>query len=134
MGFCIRLIRGFFAGASTRPLYYNNDKVKPLQSQLKSTKLQRSGDFFRCTSEQMIRIKTEEVHRLMVIRELRSRADLARESGIIAQHLGQVLNGHTLPNLSTVEKLCTALRCEPADIIEFRPAEPPAEPTPELSR
>ena len=68
-----------------------------------------------------IRIKNEEIAKLMVIQNLRSRTAFAQRAEILPQHLSKVLNGQVEPTLRTISRFCMALDCQPGDILEYLP-------------
>ena len=65
----------------------------------------------------MLRLMTEEVAKLMVLREVKNKTALARRAGLSKQHLSKVLRSQVF-SLSTLDRLCVALECQPGDILE----------------
>lgn len=47
--------------------------------------------------------------------------DLARKIGSSQGHISHLLSGRTTPDLSTIEKLATALDAEPSDLLKKIP-------------
>ena len=69
----------------------------------------------------VIRLKTEEMLKLMTLRGFRSRAALAKNAGIHQQHMSKIFLGQVDPTIKTLAKLCKALDCQPGELIEYIP-------------
>ena len=68
------------------------------------------------TLAMLLRLKTEEIARLQVIRKLPTQLSLAKRAGLSKQHLSKVLGGQVITT-ATLGRLCAALDCEPGDIL-----------------
>ena len=64
-----------------------------------------------------------EVERLMDIRGIGSREDLARLANIHSTNLHKISKGTVKPSLPALGKLCLALQCQPGDLLRFEPGE-----------
>ena len=62
-----------------------------------------------------------EVERLMDIRGIGSREDLARLANIHSTNLHKISKGTVKPSLPALGRLCAALQCQPGDILRFQP-------------
>ncbi len=60
-----------------------------------------------------------EVERLMDIRGIGSREDLARLANIHSTNLHTISKGTVKPSLPALGKLCLALQCQPGDLLRF---------------
>ncbi|BDV33618.1 MULTISPECIES: helix-turn-helix transcriptional regulator [Methylocystis] len=62
---------------------------------------------------------------MLAKRKMRSR-DLAQLIGIAEQNVSLLKSGKVKGvRFDTLEKICEALACQPGDILEYRPDEPP---------
>ena len=64
-----------------------------------------------------------EVERLMDIRGIAHRDNLAELTGIHRTNLHKISKGIVKPSLPALGKLCLALRCQPGDLLAFVPDE-----------
>ena len=64
-----------------------------------------------------------EVERLMDIRGIGSREDLARLANIHSTNLHKISKGTVKPSLPALGKLCAALQCQPGYLLRFEPDE-----------
>ena len=63
---------------------------------------------------------------VMLARRKMSSKELAETVGITAQNLSILKTGKAKAiRFSTLEAICAALACQPGDILEYSPAEPP---------
>ena len=60
-----------------------------------------------------------EVERLMDIRGIAHRDQLAKLTGIHRINLFKISKGIVRPSLPSLGKLCQALRCQPGDLLQF---------------
>ena len=60
-----------------------------------------------------------EVERLMDIRGIAHRDELAKLTGIHRINLFKISKGIVRPSLPSLGKLCQALRCQPGDLLQF---------------
>ncbi len=60
-----------------------------------------------------------EVERLMDIRGIAHREDLARLTNIHSTNLHKLSKGTNKPSFAALGKLCQALRCQPGDLLRF---------------
>jgi len=60
-----------------------------------------------------------EVERLMEIRGVAHRDQLAELTGIHRSNLHKISKGMVRPSLPALGKLCQALRCQPGDLLQF---------------
>jgi len=65
-----------------------------------------------------IRLKDEEVARLMVLRGLKTKKALAESMGMTPQQLGEVLSPGYDMRFSTFSRICIALGCQPGELLE----------------
>lgn len=64
---------------------------------------------------------------MLARRKMRSR-DLAHHVGITEQNISLMKSGRVRGvRFDTLEKICQVLECQPGDILEYRPDEPPQE-------
>ena len=75
-------------------------------------------------ADTVIRVKDEEVVRLMRLRGIRFQAELARRAELHPQHLSKILNHLVEPTITTVDRICQALDCEIMEILERAPDDP----------
>jgi putative transcriptional regulator len=62
---------------------------------------------------------------MLARRKMRSR-ELAERIGIAEQNVSLLKSGKVKGvRFDTLEKICEALECQPGDILEYRPEEPP---------
>lgn len=62
---------------------------------------------------------------MLAKRKMRSR-DLAQQISIAEQNVSLLKSGKVKGvRFDTLEKICEALGCQPGDILEYRPEEPP---------
>jgi DNA-binding Xre family transcriptional regulator len=66
-----------------------------------------------------IKFLWSEVERLMDIRGIGSREDLAKRAGVHSSNLYKISKGTVKPSLPALGKLCLALRCQPGDLLRF---------------
>ena len=71
----------------------------------------------------MIMINIKSLSALMARVDLKNQAQLARAAGLLPQHLNKILKGHRAATLTTIDKLCNALDCQPGAFLEYRPDE-----------
>lgn len=64
-----------------------------------------------------------EVERLMDIRGIVDREELARITNIHSTNLFKLSKGINNPSFAAISKLCLALQCQPGDLLRFVPAE-----------
>ena len=60
-----------------------------------------------------------EVERLMDIRGIAHRDELAKLTGIHRTNLHKISKGANNPSFAAISKLCQALRCQPGDLLQF---------------
>ena len=60
-----------------------------------------------------------EVERLMDVRGIDNREDLARLSNIHSTNLYKLQMGHVKPSFNALGKLCVALDCQPGDLLRY---------------
>ena len=60
-----------------------------------------------------------EVERLMDVRGITDREDLARIAGIHSSNLFKLSKGRVKPSFKALGKLCVALDCQPGDLLRF---------------
>ena len=60
-----------------------------------------------------------EVERLMDIRGIAHRDQLAKLTGIHRTNLHKISKGANNPSFAAISKLCQALRCQPGDLLQF---------------
>ena len=60
-----------------------------------------------------------EVERLMEIRGIAHRDQLAKLAGIHRTNLHKISKGANNPSFAAISKLCQALRCQPGDLLHF---------------
>ena len=60
-----------------------------------------------------------EVERLMDIRGIAHRDNLAKMTGIHRTNLYKISRGHIKPSFAALGKLCLALDCQPGDLLRF---------------
>ena len=63
----------------------------------------------------------EEIKRLMELRGISSRDDLARKTGIERSNLYKIAKGNIQPSLRSLGKICKVLQCQPGDLLKFVP-------------
>ena len=62
---------------------------------------------------------------MLAKRKMRSR-DLAQQIGVAEQNVSLLKSGKVKGvRFDTLEKICEALDCQPGDILEYRPGDPP---------
>lgn len=66
-----------------------------------------------------IKILWSEVTRLMDLRGINSRDELAGLADIHRVNLYKISKENVEPSLKTLAKLCSVLRCQPGDLLEF---------------
>lgn len=66
-----------------------------------------------------IKILWSEVTRLMDLRGINSRDELAGLADIHRVNLYKISKKNVEPSLKTLAKLCSVLRCQPGDLLEF---------------
>ena len=54
---------------------------------------------------------------------IKTQSELATKAGMMPQALNKVLKGHRAATLTTVDKICAALDCQPGAFLEYRPDE-----------
>ena len=67
-----------------------------------------------------IRIKSEEVAKLMVLRGIPHKQALADKAGLSIHCLSNALHNRNYPTLRTLERLCNALKTAPSKLIDWR--------------
>ena len=68
------------------------------------------------------------VYEMMAQRGIPTRRKLAEMTGIAPWRIGEFVKGTPkMISLETLNKLCTALDCQPGELLEFTPDEPDAE-------
>jgi len=60
-----------------------------------------------------------EVERLMSVRGIADREELARITNIHFTNLSRLANGVNNPSFKAISKLCVALDCQPGDLLRF---------------
>ena len=60
-----------------------------------------------------------EVERLMEVRGIAHRDELAKLTGIHRTNLHKISKGANNPSFAAISKLCQALRCQPGDLLQF---------------
>jgi len=66
-----------------------------------------------------IQFRWSEVERLMDIRGIAHRDNLAEMTGIHRTNLHKISKGIVKPSLPALGKLCNALDCQPGDLLRF---------------
>ena len=66
-----------------------------------------------------IQFRWSEVERLMDIRGIAHRDNLAEMTGIHRTNLQKISKGIVKPSLPALGKLCNALDCQPGDLLRF---------------
>ena len=66
-----------------------------------------------------IQFRWSEVERLMDIRGIAHRDNLAEMTGIHRTNLHKITKGIVKPSLPALGKLCNALDCQPGDLLRF---------------
>jgi DNA-binding Xre family transcriptional regulator len=66
-----------------------------------------------------IKFLWSEVTRLMDLRGINSRDELAGLADIHRVNLYKISKENVEPSLKTLSKLCSVLRCQPGDLLEF---------------
>ncbi|MFL2541873.1 MAG: helix-turn-helix domain-containing protein [Candidatus Latescibacterota bacterium] len=66
-----------------------------------------------------IQFRWSEVERLMDIRGIAHRDNLAELTGIHRTNLHKISKGIVKPSLPALGKLCNALDCQPGDLLRF---------------
>ncbi len=69
-----------------------------------------------------MRLDVKQIRRLMVERELYSQKELAHKAGLTKQAVNRILMGKMGAYEGTIEKLASALDCDPAEL-KAEPAE-----------
>ena len=64
-----------------------------------------------------------EVERLMDVRGVNTRDELAALAGIHRVNLYKISKGAVTPSLPALGKICAALQCQPGDLLRFEPDE-----------
>lgn len=67
----------------------------------------------------MIKLKRREFNVLCAQRDIPSDRQFCILSGINPMSLSRWQNGHTMPNLSTINTICRVLNCQPGDILSY---------------
>ena len=68
----------------------------------------------------MLVIDRSRVEYLMEYRSIPNKITLSKMSGVDNSHICSVLNGAKKFGVSTLDKVCTALRCQPGEILVHR--------------
>ena len=64
----------------------------------------------KCNKEKLIRKMKENLY---------NNETLAKAMGVNVSTISKLRNGKTEPHIETLRKLCTALKCEPKDILDI---------------
>tara|TARA_R110000824_G_scaffold53767_9_gene148542 strand:- start:10 stop:216 length:207 start_codon:yes stop_codon:yes gene_type:complete len=65
-------------------------------------------------------INIERIDAIMAQRGIKYRKDLAEKAGLQPHQISNLLNGIIAPSLRTVDRICTALECQPGDFLRHR--------------
>ena len=65
----------------------------------------------------MIKIDRDRVEHLMNYRSIPNKISLSYLTGVAHSHICKVLKGSKQMGIMTLDKVCTALRCQPGEII-----------------
>jgi putative transcriptional regulator len=71
----------------------------------------------------MIMINQKSLIALSARAGIKSMSELARRAGLTPQALNKNLKGHKSARLTTINRLCAALDCQPGAFLEYRPDE-----------
>ena len=67
----------------------------------------------------MITLKLLEFNVLCAQRDIPSQRQLCLKAGVDIMSFSRWLNGHTVPNLRLVSAICSVLKCQPGDILQY---------------
>lgn len=65
----------------------------------------------------MLKVDTNKI-KLLLQYKCMSAADLSKATGVSANSISAIVNGKSTPRPATLQKICTALDCEPQDILQ----------------
>ena len=65
----------------------------------------------------MLKFNTDKIKVLMQYKYMTA-ADLSRETGISPIPISRLITGKTAPRSASLKKICTALDCEPQDVLQ----------------
>lgn len=71
----------------------------------------------------MVMISIKSIDALCARVGIKTQSELATKAGMMPQALNKVLKGHRAATLTTVDKICAALDCQPGAFLEYRPDE-----------
>jgi DNA-binding Xre family transcriptional regulator len=69
----------------------------------------------------MIMINVKSLNALYARVGIKSQAELARKAGLTPQQLSNNIQGHKAATLTTIDKLCGVLDCQPGAFLEYKP-------------
>ena len=69
----------------------------------------------------MIKLKLREFNVLCAQRDIPSQRQLCLKAGVDVMSFSRWMNGHTVPNLRLISAICSTLRCQPGDILQYMP-------------